>query len=279
MKSWLRKWYFRFPVAWRFRLRRLYYLPADALHTVTFRHNPMVPPRGKIVIGSGDYVKQGKLFLNYFIELGGLKPDMDVLDIGCGTGRMALPLTGYLTTGKYEGFDIMEQGVKWCQRTISSRFPNFSFRLLDIENSLYRPEGKESGEQIKFPYADNQFDFVFLTSVFTHMPLNEIAHYLAEINRVLKPGATCFFTTFLIDTAVQRQLREGKALMDFPFDHGDYFLHHENVEGANVALRKDVLLKLLGENNYDAPVVYPGRWNGLPNATDYQDIVVVAKRH
>ena len=53
--------------------------------------------------------------LKQFIDLGGLKPEHRVLDIGSGIGRVAIPLTEYLNEkGSYEGFDVVELGVNWC---------------------------------------------------------------------------------------------------------------------------------------------------------------------
>ncbi|QLK35236.1 hypothetical protein H0H25_02560 [Flavobacterium psychrophilum] len=48
---------------------------------------------------------------------------------------MAIPFTNYLsTTGKYEGFDIVKIGIDWCTKNISSRFPNFNFKLIPLKN-------------------------------------------------------------------------------------------------------------------------------------------------
>lgn len=52
--------------------------------------------------------RDGEQFLQYFIELGGLKPSDRVLDVGCGIGRLAIPLTQYLDArGGYAGLDIV----------------------------------------------------------------------------------------------------------------------------------------------------------------------------
>jgi len=45
----------------------------------------------------------------------GLSPDMRVLDVGCGQGRMARPLIGFFDQGDYTGFDIVKPGIEWCQ--------------------------------------------------------------------------------------------------------------------------------------------------------------------
>ena len=57
----------------------------------------------------------------YQLEHGALEhvpaqPGERVLDIGCGIGRMARPLTPYLTPpGAYDGFDINADGIAQLQ--------------------------------------------------------------------------------------------------------------------------------------------------------------------
>jgi len=65
----------------------------ESLNSILGKRNPLIPPRHLIFIGDGDYENTGKEFLHYFVKLAGLKPDDKVLDIGCGIGRMAVPLT------------------------------------------------------------------------------------------------------------------------------------------------------------------------------------------
>ena len=54
----------------------------------------MVPPEWKIFVGGGNFEAIGSTFFHYFKELGQLKPDDKVLDIGCGQGRMILVVAG-----------------------------------------------------------------------------------------------------------------------------------------------------------------------------------------
>jgi len=51
-------------------------------------------------IGDGDFEQAGQVFKNYFIELADLRPSDKVLDVGCEIGRMAIPLTSYLSKGR-----------------------------------------------------------------------------------------------------------------------------------------------------------------------------------
>ncbi len=95
---------------------------------------------------------------------------------------MAVELTGYLSNaGEYWGFDVGARGIQWCQTHITPRFPNFHFWRSDIYNKAYNPRGKIASREFKFPYSNAYFDFAFLTSVFTHMLLPDVKHYLGEI--------------------------------------------------------------------------------------------------
>src|SRR4029079_9470 len=71
----------------------------DVAETVTVRVTG-VPPR-RIRKGISplwfDFTRTGRDQLEFFTELAGLRPTDRVLDIGCGVGRIAIPLTGYLS--------------------------------------------------------------------------------------------------------------------------------------------------------------------------------------
>lgn len=272
----LRKLYYFLSPKLRLIVRRLFYLPVDL-----FRLNKkqMIPPKGKIFTGSGDFIKQGETFLDYFINLGNLKPDHKVLDIGSGIGRMAIPLTRYLSQeGKYEGFDIVKSGVKWCQRNITREFPNFKFTHLNLKNSLYNLSTKKEASKIKFPYKENYFDFIFLTSVFTHMLPNDVENYINEINRVLKSSGIVFFTCFLVTQESKDQLLEN-VNFKFPFNKGNYFLMDEKVPEANVAYNYEYLQSVINKSKLKIKSIHQGYWSSKTklDSFEFQDIVILEK--
>ncbi|TVQ12279.1 MAG: class I SAM-dependent methyltransferase [Bacteroidetes bacterium] len=274
----LRKLYYLFSPSQRLMVRRLAFLPYDIWDSLTGKRNNNIPPRGMIFTGAGDFINAGKLFLEFFRQYGELKPHHRVLDVGSGIGRMALPLTTFLSEeGSYEGFDIVNTGVKWCQKNISTHHPNFNFKLIALKNDLYSSEGDEAAE-LKFPYNNEEFDFVFLTSVFTHMVPSETKNYMKEISRVLKPSGKCLATFFVFD--YQLPSTPIKPSFGFPVDHGYYKLMDPRVKSANVAFKYDYIEKELAhDNKLRIKKFVPGYWQGLEKNKDidFQDILVFEK--
>ena len=152
-----------------------------------------VPPRRQTSIGGGDFKAIGEAFARRLVAAG-LEPGHCLLDVGCGQGRMARPLVGYLTQGRYEGFDVDRAAVEWCRERYGD-VPNFAFTHLDVFNQRYNPSGARG--LVRFPYANGVFDAVLVTSVFTHMLEADIDLYLAEMARVSEPGAFALVTVFL----------------------------------------------------------------------------------
>ena len=99
------------------------------------QRDPEIPSTRQLqYVGNGEFKALGYEFLRYFTEYGQLQPNERVLDMGCGIGRMALPLTNYLREGSYEGVDIVPRGIDWCRKNITAKHPNFQFQVADIYN-------------------------------------------------------------------------------------------------------------------------------------------------
>jgi ubiquinone/menaquinone biosynthesis C-methylase UbiE len=195
-------------------LRRGYYALVDRM---PFLDGGAAAERKVRHVGAGDFDEIGKTFLRYFIELGDLKPGDTVLDVGCGFGRMALPLTGYLRAeGRYCGIDIVRAPIRWCQRHIATRHPNFCFEVADVYKKAYNPRGRYEASDYRLPYDSGSFDFVFLVSVFTHLLPPELRNYLAEVSRVLREDGRCLITYFLLNPESQALIRSERTSFAFP---------------------------------------------------------------
>jgi len=226
------------------------------------------------------YFKEGgDEFLEYFIKLGGLNPSENVLEVGCGVGRMAVPLTKYLTSGSYDGFDIVETGIKWCKEEITSQFPNFHFRKADLYNKAYNPNGKYKASAYRFPYNDKSFDFIFLTSVFTHMLPKEVENYLAEISRVLKRNGRCLITFFLLNTESINLIKAKLIKYDFKYKYKGFRAIDKNSIETAIAYDEELIRYLY--KKYGLSIVEPihyGNWSNRQIALSHQDIIIVIKK-
>jgi ubiquinone/menaquinone biosynthesis C-methylase UbiE len=255
--------------------RYLRWLPADLGRE---RGGAPMPPRRLSFVGRGDFEQTGNAYLSHFRELGGLQPGDRVLDMGCGIGRMAIPLTTYLDSGSYAGFDVGRAMIRWCSRELTPQHPSFEFTWAPVYNQKYNPFGTVAATDFRFPYEDASFDFIFATSLFTHLVREEAEHYLREAARVLRPGGTCLFTFFLIDEHAEGEMAAGRASFDFrhPIEGG--FTTDPNQPEEAIALRVEDLRGMLGAAGLEAQEpIRVGRWSNHPDGPDGQDIVIARR--
>jgi SAM-dependent methyltransferase len=110
--------------------------------------------------------------LRYF----GLTPSSYLVDIGCGSGRLAIPLAPFLT-GRYLGTDIVPDLVERAR--IAASRPDWRFEVV---------------QDIAIPEVDGAVDMVCAFSVFTHLLHEQSYLYLEEARRVLRPGGKIVFS-------------------------------------------------------------------------------------
>ena len=170
----------------------------------------LVPPKGAMpkYTRRGDFKKAGAWFRQGAVDAG-LEPHHQVLDLGCGVGRLAVALSDYLDgRGRYVGLDTDRKAIRTCKKQIGSKLPQFSFVWADVFNTHYNQTGEAKAAQYRFPFDDDTFDFVFSNSLFTHLVPDDARNYFHEIGRVLKPGGRTMNTMFLLNE-VSRPLVEG----------------------------------------------------------------------
>jgi len=261
-------------------LRTVKHFVLDHWEVVSGKRDSLTPPaRLQDLVGFHSFREIGQEFVNYFVHLGGLQAWHHVLDIGSGCGRMAAPLTRVIDKcGSYDGVEIFRPAVQWCDRHIHRRFNNFRFHHADVWNSAYNPKGKVLARNYTFPFPNALHDFVFLTSVFTHMLPPDMERYLAEISRVLKPGARGLLTFFLLNDESLALVRNGLGHVPLVKYDEQIFVVDRQILEKGVGYPESRVRTSLAEHGLSIlePIHY-GKWCGRDRHLSFQDIIVIRK--
>lgn len=142
------------------------------------------------------FLESGREEVERLVEQCGLTQHSAILDIGSGQGRLAIGLLQRFKNFRdYHGIDIHKPSIEWCRKWVSRYHPQIVFTHVDVKNDRYNPNGNQSCDRL--PVPSNRFDVVYLYSVFTYMRSTDVAAYLKEIQRVLRPGGVAMFTAFV----------------------------------------------------------------------------------
>ncbi len=282
--------------AWRreraFRIRR--WLIRARLDFGDWRRgerDPLLPPRRKNL--PSQFTAVGGQLASDLREHAGLSRSSAVLDVGCGPGRVAAPLTRFLdpASGTYEGFDVMPESIAWCRKAITPKHPNFHFQVADLHNAQYNPAGSQRADEYTFPYADDSFDVALAASLFTHLRPFEGQRYLDEISRVLRPGGHLLGTWFLINEEAEDLLAGGRARQralqppvqlrhSFTDERGNPFRspHLETPEHL-IAIDQSLVAAQYDRAGLEIVAILPGGWPGReePPSRMNQDTVVAVQ--
>lgn len=142
------------------------------------------------------YLNEAKDFWINALHSGLCRLDSTIVDIGCGCGRFAHHLRDFrfkqeTFRGKYIGIDIDDEMLNWCRENFDSN--RFEFHRSMHSSKAYNAVG-DSDAAYSLPADRETVDFVFSTSLFTHLLEKELINYCRESCRVLKPG--CFMGMF-----------------------------------------------------------------------------------
>jgi SAM-dependent methyltransferase len=101
----------------------------------------------------------------------------DVLDFGCGCGRVLRYFHDHPPSCRLYGADIDHSAIAWCRANL----PFASFSVNDRLPPL--------------PFPNAAFDLVYAFSVFTHLDENYQSLWLEELKRVMRPGGILLAST------------------------------------------------------------------------------------
>ena len=173
------------------------------------------------------------------IEQAEIKPGFRVLDIGCGTGSMAIVVKRTHPQAEVVGIDPDPSALSVCRRKANRAGLSIEF---------------DRGFADHMPYADASFDRVFSSFMFHHLDPDEKTATLGEIRRVLKPGGSLHLLDFVREHSVHSGTKE----------HGQ-LIHRrgpvaERIESRMTSLMNDAgfvdATELKRAKNFFGPIAY-----------------------
>jgi SAM-dependent methyltransferase len=148
------------------------------------RANPTVafPPTHLLWVTSPStslrtYLTGSEAARNYLAIARAHLPELQrVLEFGCGNACIIRHIPDLSPAVRAYGSDYDPDLIRWCRANV----PNVEFTLNSLEPPL--------------DYPDGFFDFVYSRSVYTHLPADLQARWLAEQLRVTRPGGLILLT-------------------------------------------------------------------------------------
>jgi len=125
----------------------------------------------------GEFQKFGYLEERILRSIG-LESNWNIVDVGCGSGRLALRLKDFLE-GQYLGTDLVDDVLDYANSIVNR--PNFSFQKV---------------EDCTIPSTENFADVIVFFSVFTHLYDEDCFRYLKESKRVSKNNGLIVLSFF-----------------------------------------------------------------------------------
>lgn len=123
-----------------------------------------------------------RAFRERLIELARLELGQLVLDVGCGTGTLAIAATRHVQpAGAVHGIDASPQMIARATRKAAKAGVPAVFRIA-------------AAEQLPFP--DASYDIVLSTLMLHHLPRKTRQQCVNEVRRVLKPGGRVLVVDF-----------------------------------------------------------------------------------
>lgn len=266
------------------------YLPLDRKRVLRSRNLGRIPAEPHRRGGKVSYAEWAHVIGIFQALIGqqcGWREDLRMLDVGCGSGLLAIASEPFVGKGRYTGIDVSASQVAFCREHYAGQ--PCDFLHLDTANPFYAPE--QTPEPLAWPLDDASFELVTALSVWTHFREEEARFYLAELARVLRPGGRALVTLFLLDADYHRSLPRPEGLASrfhglpvarWLFDRAAYGSSSwrcpawADVPEQAIAIDSDAWQALVEDCGLRVRDLLPGNWKERPGAF-FQDVVVLEK--
>jgi ubiquinone/menaquinone biosynthesis C-methylase UbiE len=123
-----------------------------------------------------------RAFRRKILSIAGLSPGQSVLDVGCGTGTLAILAKEHVgPAGAVHGIDASPEMIARARRKAKSTRIDVAFENAVVES---------------LPFPDGKFDVVLSTLMLHHLPRAGREQCAREMRRVLAPGGRVVLVDF-----------------------------------------------------------------------------------
>jgi ubiquinone/menaquinone biosynthesis C-methylase UbiE len=139
-------------------------------------------------------------FKRRLVAIAGIAPGHDVLDLGCGTGTLALMVHRACPQARITGLDIDPRILGMARRKLSRAGVNVTL---------------QQGSATAPPFSDGSFDRILTTLMLHHLSTEQKRQTLAAARRLLRPGGELHIADFgKPHNLLMRILATGVRLLD-----------------------------------------------------------------
>lgn len=151
-----------------------------------------------------------------------IQPGQQVLDIGCGNGRLAE--TAQKIKAYYTGIDLSEKLITQARELYGARYPDAHFL---------------HGSMLELPFENDSFDIIVAVSSVLHIPSSELrSQAISEMMRVARPGATLFLVNWnLYQDVLPDYFSAAKIEFGTEWEPGDALIPWKDKYGTVLAQR------------------------------------------
>jgi SAM-dependent methyltransferase len=163
------------------------------------------PPEGVHSMARGSAAAGGSMYYADLVADGLRQSGLDIaeakrgLDFGCSSGRVVRVLAAAYPDIEWHGSDPIPEAIHWARENL----PGIAFEV--------------GPERPPLPYDEDQFDFAFAISIWSHFAEPAAVAWLEEMRRVMRPGGLLAITTaghWTVAHDFERGLRGAEQLSD-----------------------------------------------------------------
>jgi cyclopropane fatty-acyl-phospholipid synthase-like methyltransferase len=118
----------------------------------------------------GINIRHRTIFKN--LKSAGLKPNSNVLEIGCGIGTVSNLILKFITEGSFVGLDISPESIN-IAKNFNAFHKKSEFMVNDMSNFTHK----------------TKFDFVVFPDVLEHIPVEQHANIFETVSKLTAPDA------------------------------------------------------------------------------------------